>query len=211
MGVGRYLVACEGDEQQRGLAQPGGDAREQEQRRLVRPVEIVEHDRDGTVRAPSRRRRAAAPRSASPRRHRAPASPSSGSSGARYGASGPHASAMSGAWRRHWRRTWATGSYGSATDERAAPAKAGRPACASASVDEARLADARLARHEHASAGAVAHGGAGRLERGELLASADQRPAVEHSSECRPREAAEKAPADGGTAGMGAQVRHSCA
>ena len=48
--VGRHLVAGEPDQEQRRLAQTGGDAREQQQRRLVGPVEIVEHDGDRPVR-----------------------------------------------------------------------------------------------------------------------------------------------------------------
>ena len=119
--VGRHLVAREPDQQQRRLAQTGGDAREQQQRRLVGPVEIVEHDGDRAVRghlgerAPQRldQRRLPGIQGRDPELRAAAARDT--------GASGPQASATSVAWRRHWRRTWATGSYGWATDERAAP------------------------------------------------------------------------------------------
>ena len=54
--VGRHLVARDRDQQQRHLAQPGGDAAGAAARRLVGPVEVVEHDRDGPARGHLRER-----------------------------------------------------------------------------------------------------------------------------------------------------------
>ena len=50
LGVGRHLVAGRDHEQQRQLAQLGRERGKQVQRRLVRPVQVVEQDRDGTGR-----------------------------------------------------------------------------------------------------------------------------------------------------------------
>ena len=121
MGVGGHLVAGDDDEQQRHLPQLGGEVREQQQRRLVGPVEVVEQDGDRPRAAIAvNARRSASMSVASPAS--CGGSPSSGSRGARCAASGPQAGGRSGRSRRHARSTCATGLYGSATADRAAPA-----------------------------------------------------------------------------------------
>ena len=81
--VGGHLVARERDEQDRHVAQPAGELGDERERRLVRPVEVVEHDGDRPARAGLGERAAQRLDERRLARVLAPRIPSSGSSGAR--------------------------------------------------------------------------------------------------------------------------------
>ena len=182
--VGRHLVARDRDQQQRRLAQAGGDAGEQQQRRLVGPVEVVEHDRDGPARGDLRER---APQRLDQRRlagiqRRDPELGQQRREIGRQRAAGlGDVGRLAQALAQH---------LGDGVvrlgDGRARRAAEGRePRLRERCGREPGLADARLARDEHARAHAVLDRAARGLEGGQFLAPADHRPALEHSPEFR--------------------------
>ncbi len=179
MDVGRHLVARDQDEQDRQLAEAGRDERQEQQRRLVGPVEVVEDDGDRPVRAelgerPAERldQRCGAgvegrdtelrQQRREVRRERA--------AGLRDGR------LLAQALAQHLRdRVVGLG------DRRARRAGERHEAGLSERlVREARLADARLAGEQHAAARPGAHGGARAGQRRELPLPADHDPLLEH-------------------------------
>ena len=180
VGVGRHLVARERDEQQRHLAEAGGEVRQQQQRRLVGPVEIVEDDRDGAVRGHLRER---APQRLDQR----------GLAGVE------RRDPELGQQRREVRRQRPAGLgdvgrlaqalaqhlgdrvVGLCDGRARGAAVGGEPGLPQRRAREPRLADARLTRDEHAGADAVLDRGTRGLEGGELRAPADHRPALQHT------------------------------
>jgi hypothetical protein len=178
--VGGHLVARQRDQQDRHVAQPARELRQQRQGGLVGPVHVVENDRDRAVRsrlcecAPQRldERGLAGVLGGTPElRQQARQIGRQGATGLEQAGRAPEAFAQD---LRDGRVRLGDGCASGAGVHR-------EPGLRERVGDEPRLADARLAGHEHAAAESVANRGTRGLERAPFPFPADQRPVVEHA------------------------------